>query len=139
MEVLRRVSVAPVAVPHRAIVDVSIMGYFIPKDTSMLINLRSLHMDKDYWGDPEAFRPERFIDAAGQLKKDPENFLPFGTGRRRCMAESLARATLFMFISSLLLNFKFTPCPEAELPDCIEGRDGVTLTPLPYRGFVTPR
>lgn len=37
-------------------------------------------MDKDLWGDPEVFRPERFLDESGQLKKKDWS-LPFGAGK----------------------------------------------------------
>jgi len=36
-------------------------------------------MEKDYWGDPECFRPERFLDANGSLIKH-ERLIPFGIG-----------------------------------------------------------
>jgi methyl farnesoate epoxidase/farnesoate epoxidase len=37
-------------------------------------------MDKKYWGDPEAFRPERFLDSNGKFVK-PERVIPFGFGK----------------------------------------------------------
>ncbi|XP_046391136.1 methyl farnesoate epoxidase-like [Ischnura elegans] len=138
MEVLRRSNVVPVDIPHRAVCDVVINGYQIPKDTAVLISLRSVHMDKEHWGDPENFRPERFIDESGNVKNDTANLLAFGGGRRRCMAESLARATLFIFLSSMLLNFDLQPT-EDPLPSCLAARDGVTLSPLPFRGRVVLR
>ena len=45
----------------------------------ILVNLRSVHMDKNRWGDPENFRPERFIDSDGQIVQN-EWFIPFGQG-----------------------------------------------------------
>ena len=37
-------------------------------------------MEKDYWGDPEVFRPQRFISPDGTLRKDPR-MMPFGKGK----------------------------------------------------------
>ena len=37
-------------------------------------------MDGDYWGDPEEFRPDRFLTPEGTLRKD-ERFIPFGRGK----------------------------------------------------------
>ena len=45
-----------------------------------MINVYSVHMDKDYWGDPETFRPERFLTPEGTLRKD-ERLIPFGKGK----------------------------------------------------------
>jgi methyl farnesoate epoxidase / farnesoate epoxidase len=43
------------------------------------VNLRSVHMDKQLWGDPENFRPERFIGPDGKFQKD-DRLMLFGTG-----------------------------------------------------------
>jgi cytochrome P450 len=40
----------------------------------------SVHMDKGYWGDPENFRPERFLTSDGAVKKEPR-LIPFGYGK----------------------------------------------------------
>ena len=37
-------------------------------------------MSKKLWGDPENFRPERFLDAEGKFQK-PEHVTPFGIGK----------------------------------------------------------
>lgn len=42
-------------------------------------NLMMLHMDKDIWGDPENFRPERFL-RNGELDLSLDKSLPFGAG-----------------------------------------------------------
>ena len=38
-------------------------------------------MDKRIWGDPEIFRPERFLDAEGKVFI-PEQYTPFGFGKQ---------------------------------------------------------
>jgi len=37
---------------------------------------------KKTWGDPENFRPERFLDKNGQFRSN-ENVVYFGLGKRR--------------------------------------------------------
>ena len=44
-----------------------------------MVNLWSVHMDPKIWGDPENFRPERFITQDGTFKKD-EHLMLFGYG-----------------------------------------------------------
>jgi cytochrome P450 len=45
------------------------------------INTWGIHRNKEHWGDPENFRPERFIDKEGKLIANDEWLLPFGSGR----------------------------------------------------------
>jgi cytochrome P450 len=38
-------------------------------------------MDKDYWGDPETFRPERFLDGNMTIIRDERVLGAFGYGK----------------------------------------------------------
>ena len=103
----------------------------------MAICLYSLFQDKDHWGDPEVFRPERFLDPEGKLVKD-EWMIPFGAGKRACLGEILARSTLFLFFTTLLQEFTFT-IPEGDpIPSKIP-LSGITIAPQPFRVKVTKR
>ncbi len=56
------------------------------------------------------------------------------TGRRICLGESLARMELFIFFTTLLQHFRFTPAPgvsEDELD--LTPRVGLTLNPEPHQ------
>lgn len=78
-EVLRLANIGPTTIPHRTIEDTKFMGYDIKENYTVLANLMSVHQDKKHWGDPEAFRPERFIDDNGNFVSDPW-LIPFGAG-----------------------------------------------------------
>ena len=41
-------------------------GYFIPKNAIILPFVESILSDQQIWTDPEAFRPERFLDDDGK-------------------------------------------------------------------------
>lgn len=43
------------------------------------MSLYSLHKDEEYWGDPEIFRPERFLSEEGYLKPS-DHLIPFALG-----------------------------------------------------------
>ena len=58
-------------------------------------------MDKKFWGDPENFRPSRFLSKDGKFEKK-EQFIPFGFGKRVCMGENMAKAELFLFVTGIL-------------------------------------
>lgn len=82
MELQRLLNIAPVAVAHRAMVDTQLLGHEIPKNTTLLVCLRSLHMDKMHWENPEEFNPDRFLDTHGNLKRSHDDwFAPFGFGK----------------------------------------------------------
>jgi len=97
MEVQRFFHITPITGPRRALWPTKLGGYDIPKNATILISLRSVHLDKEHWKDPLEFRPERFIDSEGKCFKD-EYFMPFGLGRRRCLGDALARACIFSFL-----------------------------------------
>ncbi|KAJ8382989.1 hypothetical protein SKAU_G00037670 [Synaphobranchus kaupii] len=136
-EVMRIRPVTPVLIPHVALQDTSIGGHYIPKGTRVVVNMWSIHHDPQQWEEPEAFKPERFLDSEGH-RFSPPYFLPFGAGPRVCVGESLAKLELFLFASWLLQRFVFSTPPGAPLPD-LQGRFGVVLQPLSYTLSVSPR
>jgi hypothetical protein len=70
------------------------------------VNLWSVLHDREHWGDPEVFRPERFLDADGRFIKD-EFIVQFGAGKRVCFGETLDRNMLFLIFSTLMQEFIF--------------------------------
>jgi cytochrome P450 len=127
-EVLRFSTIVPFGIFHATTEDVNFHGFFIPKDTMIIPNLYSAHFDEAVWGDPENFRPERFIDENGKFKKN-ENLLAFSTGKRVCLGEGLARDELFLFAVSIFQTFTVTAA--GKLPD-LEPHVGFTLSPKPF-------
>lgn len=80
MEVQRIANIPPLGISHRAVCHTQLGGYEIPEGTIILASLYSVHMDKDFWKDPEVFRPERFLDANGKITINENYFVPFGYG-----------------------------------------------------------
>ncbi|KAL9961429.1 hypothetical protein ACROYT_G030367 [Oculina patagonica] len=131
-ETLRLSSVGPLAIPHKATVDTTLQGYSIPKGTTVLTNLRSLHHDPEIWDEPNEFRPERFLNEGGNfVPPKSDRFLPFSAGRRGCFGESLARIEIFLVLARLLHSFKFENPPGCDLPT-LEPIVGLVLMPRPF-------
>ncbi|KAL3862685.1 hypothetical protein ACJMK2_008638 [Sinanodonta woodiana] len=132
MEVLRMSSIVIISAAHAPVSDVWIRGFHIPKGMQMLPDISSVLSDPAVWGDPENFRPERFVSEEGTLLK-PDEFIPFFTGKRNCLGESLARMELFLFISALVQRFEIMP-PEGETLDIkdVDGIFGGTHAPKPF-------
>ncbi|KAL8175359.1 UNVERIFIED_CONTAM: hypothetical protein K2H54_020619 [Gekko kuhli] len=115
-EVQRFVTLLP-HVPRSTAVDTHFHGYFIPKGTTVIPSLTSVLLDKTQWETPNQFNPNHFLDADGNFVMK-EAFLPFSTGRRNCLGESLAKMELFLFFVGLFQRFSFRPPPgstEADL------------------------
>ncbi|XP_015215359.2 cytochrome P450 2K1-like [Lepisosteus oculatus] len=116
-EIQRLANVVPLNLPHMTAADVHFQGYFIKKGTPVFPLLTSVLQDETQWETPHQFNPAHFLDPEGQfVKKDA--FMAFSAGRRACLGESLARMELFLFFTSLLQKFTFSPPPgvrESEL------------------------
>ncbi|XP_071815043.1 cytochrome P450 2D15-like isoform X2 [Apostichopus japonicus] len=113
-EVMRFSSILPLSVPHATSKEVQIEG------TWVLFNLFSMHYDDKLWNEPETFKPEHFLDETGKVRLHPEGFLPFSTGRRVCLGESLAKAELFLLFSWLFQHYRVRKSPGQEDKDYSE-------------------
>uniref|UniRef100_A0A8C5E7U8 Cytochrome P450 2K1-like n=1 Tax=Gouania willdenowi TaxID=441366 RepID=A0A8C5E7U8_GOUWI len=128
-ETQRLASVVPMSLPHRTSQDVTFQGHFIRKGTTVYPFIRSVHLDESQWARPESFHPLHFLDEDGKFTKR-DAFMAFSAGRRICLGESLAQMELFLFFSTLLQRFRFTPPPgvtEEELD--LTPRYGMLTTP----------
>ncbi|XP_046928156.1 vitamin D 25-hydroxylase isoform X2 [Lynx rufus] len=128
-EVLRFCNIVPLGIFHATSEDAVVRGYSIPKGTTVITNLYSVHFDEKYWRNPEIFYPERFLDSSGYFAKK-EALVPFSLGRRHCLGEQLARMEMFLFFTTLLQRFHLH-FPHELVPD-LKPRLGMTLQPQPY-------
>ncbi|KAM3829175.1 cytochrome P450 2J6-like isoform 2-T2 [Vipera latastei] len=78
-EIQRISNVAPLGIPHASINDVQLLGYTIPKDTMVFVNIQSAHHDESQWKFPNEFNPSNFLNKEGDFVK-PEAFLAFSAG-----------------------------------------------------------
>ncbi|XP_063220883.1 probable cytochrome P450 304a1 [Bacillus rossius redtenbacheri] len=137
-EGLRHQSSVPISVPRRTTAATTIQGYPIPENTAIVPVLWSANRDPNMWDEPDAFRPERFLDKEGKLIKDKT--LPFGGGKRLCVGETFTRHHVFLFLSALLQSCEFSPPPRAALPDPEEHViTGFSNTPPDFRLCVARR
>ncbi|KAL7583763.1 hypothetical protein Lser_V15G43087 [Lactuca serriola] len=104
-ETLRLHPPAPLLLPHRAMQTCEVMGYTIPKDSQLLVNVWAISRDPKIWDDPSDFKPERFIGSKLSYNGKDFEYLPFGAGRRMCPGEAMASKTILLAVASLILNF----------------------------------
>ncbi|XP_068565335.1 cytochrome P450 2K1-like [Cebidichthys violaceus] len=137
-ETQRLASIAPKSLPHKTTQDVILQGHFIKKGTAVIPLLISVLHDESEWENPHSFHPAHFLDKAGKfIKRDA--FMPFSAGSRACPGESLARMELFIFFTSLLQNFRFTPPPGVSVDELdLTPQTRFGLNPSPHKLCAAP-
>ncbi|XP_065855336.1 cytochrome P450 76A2-like [Euphorbia lathyris] len=104
-ETLRLHTPGPLLLPRKARQDTKFMGYDIPENTQVFINVWAIARDPQVWDDPLSFKPERFMDSNVDFKGHHFELLPFGAGRRICVGLSLAHRVLNLILGSLIHHF----------------------------------
>nr|QNS29964.1 cytochrome P450 [Nothapodytes nimmoniana] len=144
-ETLRLHPPLPFLVPHMAMDSCNMLGYNIPKETQILVNVWAIGRDRKKWKDPLEFKPQRFLEPnmLVDFKGHHFEFIPFGSGRRMCPALPLAARVLPLALGSVLHKFDWLLADGAkgENMDMSE-RMGITLRkavplqaiPIPYKG-----
>lgn len=96
---------APILIPCKTAEDIEIEGYFIPKDTQVIVNAWKIGRDPSLWGNPEKFMPERFLESEIDPGGQHFELIPFGGGRRMCARMPLAIRMLHSMVGSLIYRF----------------------------------
>ncbi|KAK8581162.1 hypothetical protein V6N12_071401 [Hibiscus sabdariffa] len=91
-----------IGVMRKAMKDIEIKGYLIPKGWCFFAYFRSVHLDENYYDWPYQFNPWRWQE------KDiisSYNFTPFGGGQRLCPGLDLARLEASIFLHHFVTSF----------------------------------
>ncbi|XBI97689.1 hypothetical protein VPH35_018017 [Triticum aestivum] len=92
--------------PHVAMVDTTIAGYTIPKDSHILLSRLGLGRNPKIWSEPLEFRPERHLNTMNVLLTEPGlRFISFSSGRRGCPGISLGTSITMMLFARMLQAF----------------------------------
>ncbi|NXV10200.1 CP1A4 protein, partial [Cettia cetti] len=112
LEMFRHSSFLPFTIPHSTTKATVLNGFYIPKDTCVFINQWQVNHDETLWKEPSAFSPERFLSPTGELSRtEGEKVLAFGLGKRRCLGETIGRWEIFLFLTTLLQQLRFSLRP----------------------------
>ncbi|AEO67375.1 uncharacterized protein THITE_2116283 [Thermothielavioides terrestris NRRL 8126] len=135
----------PVAVlggtPHATTADDVYKGMFIPKGSTVIAPLWSIHLNEADFPEPHEFRPERFIGE----RKYPGTLghSAFGWGRRICPGMHLGSASVAINVARILWAFDVRPALDEKGNkidvDIFAFSDGFNSSPLPFACSITPR
>ncbi|XP_035317752.1 cytochrome P450 2C26 isoform X1 [Cricetulus griseus] len=131
-EVQRFIDLIPTNLPHAVTCDIKFRDFFIPKGTTIITSLSSVLHDSKEFPNPEVFDPGHFLDKNGNFKKS-DYFMPFSTGKRICAGEGLARMELFLFLTTILQNFKLKSLVHPKDIDTNPVVNGFASLPPPFQ------
>jgi cytochrome P450 family 135 len=101
-------------------------GYLFEQGSQLAASIMLVQYDPDlYPPDPQAFRPERFLEGA------PERYtwIPFGGGVRRCLGAAFAQLEMKVVISAILRRARLRAARAADEKPRFRG-----VTVMPSRG-----
>ncbi|XP_038992056.1 cytochrome P450 90A1-like isoform X2 [Hibiscus syriacus] len=99
---------------RRAMTDINIKGYTIPKGWKVFASFRAVHLDPDKFKDARTFNPWRWQNNSG-ISCPANVYTPFGGGPRLCPGYELARVELSVFLHHLVTRFSWEPAEEDKL------------------------
>jgi cytochrome P450 len=109
---------------REATCDLELGGYRVKKGDTVFMSQWVNHRDPRYFPEPEAFRPERWLD--GLAKRLPKYaYYPFGGGQRVCIGNTFALMEAALILATVGQQFRFTLTPDA----VIDVNPQITLLP----------
>lgn len=140
-ECLRYYCVLRLALPRATVKDIFYEGKLIPAGSTIYLNawacnmgkancrffyihLLRLHADPKVWRDPDAFRPERW------LEQPDAPLFTYGVGYRMCAGSLLANRELYLAFMRMLNSFEILPDSPVETHPVLGSADPTSLVTM---------
>ncbi|MCE0484653.1 MAG: cytochrome P450 [Methylacidiphilales bacterium] len=94
-------------VGRRALEDVTIGDYEVPRRTIVITSQYIIHRDERYWPDAAEFRPERWLDEAAAEARPKFAYFPFGGGARVCIGDGFAWTEGAILLAMMARRWRF--------------------------------
>jgi cytochrome P450 len=106
-------------IPRDAIHDDEIGGYQVPAGSTILLCPYLSHRRSEFWDNPEAFDPDRFLPE--RSKDRPRHaYYPFGGGPRLCMGVDMAMMEMLLIVVMVARKYRIHLVPgHREEPECV--------------------
>jgi cytochrome P450 len=125
---------------RKAVEPCEVNGYKIDVGTLLFVNVWAMGRDPDNWENPMEFKPDRFLKS-NTVEGDSNNvdvkgqhfqYLPFGTGRRVCVAIPLAMQEVYTTLATMIQCFDYKAVD-------VNGNKLKVLDMTEKRGITAPR
>lgn len=116
-------------VPRALVVPTTLVGYALPAGTMVAPSIFQTQRDARHWPEPNAFRPERFLDG----KPSVYQFFPFGAGVWRCLGAQFAEYEMRVVLARIVASVDLALAGDAPTRPVMRG---LTIAPdngLPVR------
>ncbi|CAM1501838.1 Fc.00g038220.m01.CDS01 [Cosmosporella sp. VM-42] len=141
-ETLRWCPVSPIGVPHRSLGGDRYDGYLIPAGSFVYANARAMTHDERMYHNPDNFEPYRYIPVEEGGRGEPLPKGQFGFGRRVCVGNHLAEASVLIIVAAMLSTLKIEKALDGDGNDItpvIEMTNGLTSHPKRFPCQIRPR
>ena len=127
METLRLFPPVPTDIKQAAEDDVLPGGFHVPKGTRITFEPYVMGHNPDVWPEPEAFKPERWVNAHDRtlVVPNPFEFPVFQAGPRVCLGQEMAKFEASLALAFLVDKFSFALADPSVVPSYAPG---LTLT-----------
>jgi retinoid hydroxylase len=94
--------------------DLEFDGFTIPRGWLVNLNPAFVHRRPDYFADPGAFNPDRFL-VDKEDERTPYAWIGFGGGMHGCLGEMIARLEIKALATAVLRRFDLSLLPSQDL------------------------
>ena len=134
----------PFGLPRKSVVDEEVLGYRIPKGSTILLNQWTIAHDPDFYEEPERYNPDRFFrDSVGAREgvwqKGRKAIYTFGAGRRECLGKDFALQSIRLAMSQMLWAFDIKPAGPLNIDTQTGFTPAVVMMPKPFKVKFVPR
>lgn len=124
---------------RRAVEDDHFGAVKVPRHALVFMLPWLIHRRADYWPQPEAFLPERWLGSDGHAPVSNRcAWLPFSTGQRKCIGDTFALLEMQLVLATLLQRVRISVEPDREVsPEpvfTLRPRNGLWVTARNLKG-----
>ncbi|HTT77933.1 MAG TPA: cytochrome P450 [Candidatus Binataceae bacterium] len=124
------------SVGRSPIADDEILGFHIPKGSTVMLSQWLTHRHPDFWEDPERFDPERFKPARAD-NRPRYAYFPFGGGPRQCIGNAFALTEANLILAAVAQKYRLRLVPGQRVEPLalvtLRSRYGLKMTLEPTR------